>query len=149
MMPPVRRLFLARARVDMRKSYDGLAALVLGRFGQDPHSGDGFVFVGRDRRRLKILFWDGDGFWIYMKRLARGTFSLPQPALAPTSQEILLLDNATWGALLAGATIDIKGRSKRYQRPMTGLNESAHKIGVCSPTLPASVAPPSNKPVEN
>ena len=114
MAPALQRLFLARASVDMRKSYDGLASLVLGQLGRDPLSGEGFVFVGRDRRRLKVLVWDGDGFWIFMKRLARGRFVLPVPATSADGREAVRLDAASWGALLEGVAVDVRRRSPRY-----------------------------------
>jgi transposase len=71
--------------VDMRKSYDGLHALVSEALGCDPLSGDLFVFVGRDRRRAKVLLWDGTGLCIYAKRLEQGRFGAPwrAPAGAP------------------------------------------------------------------
>jgi transposase len=54
---PIRRIFLARAVVDMRKSFDSLIDLVQHHLAHDPHGGDAFVFVGRDRRRLKVLIY--------------------------------------------------------------------------------------------
>lgn len=120
MVPMPQRLFLARAVVDMRKSYDGLAALVLGQLGRDPLSGDGFVFVGRDRRRLKLLVWDGDGFWLFMKRLARGRYILPEVALGADAPDTVVLDAASWGALLAGVTVTVRRRSPRYRHVALG-----------------------------
>lgn len=70
------RIFLARAPADMRKGFDGLAALVRERLGKDPLSGDAFVFVGSRRTMLKILLWDVSGFWLASKRLERGTFAV-------------------------------------------------------------------------
>lgn len=70
------RIYLARAPMDMRKGFDGLAAAVRERLGQDPLSGDAFVFVGRRRNLLKILLWDISGFWVAAKRLERGTFAV-------------------------------------------------------------------------
>lgn len=116
MAPSVQRLFLARAAVDMRKSFDGLSSLVIGQLERDPLNGDGYLFVGRDRKRLKLLVWDGDGFWLFMKRLAKGRFVLPQPALGKTSTETLTLDAASWGALLAGVEMTVRRRSPRYER---------------------------------
>jgi transposase len=123
MAPAVQRLFLARAVVDMRKSYDGLAALTLGQLGKDPMSGDGFLFIGRDRRRLKLLVWDEDGFWLFMKRLAKGRFVLPVQHLGRDATESLQLDAASWGALLAGVSIHIRRRSPRYVRNTSGNAE--------------------------
>lgn len=63
------------APVDLRKGFDGLAALVTGTLGRDPLSGDLFVFVNRGRQRAKVLLWDGTGLCIYAKRLERGRFA--------------------------------------------------------------------------
>ena len=117
MIPAIRSLYLARAVVDMRKSYDGLAAMVMGQLNRDPTSGEAFVFVGRDRRRLKILLWDGDGFWIFMKRLSRGTFTLPMPHLQRDHHEVMILDAMQWQALLEGVSVRVERRSPRYKDP--------------------------------
>lgn len=63
--------------VDMRKSFDGLAAVVTERLGRDPLCGDLFVFVGRNRKRAKVLHWDGTGLCVWAKRLERGSFTAP------------------------------------------------------------------------
>lgn len=105
----VQRLFIARARVDMRKSFDTLAGLVRGQLGQDPLSGAVFVFVGKTRNRLKVLFWDGDGFWLCAKRRSRGTFALPFPLLAPDSPEVINVSVAQWASLLEGLVVVTRG----------------------------------------
>ncbi len=61
--------------VDMRKSFDGLWAVVRDELGRDPMSGDLFLFTGRNRRRAKVLLWDGTGVCIYAKRLEQGRFT--------------------------------------------------------------------------
>lgn len=61
--------------VDMRKGFDGLSGLVERELGRDPLSGDLFLFVNRDRRRAKVLLWDGTGLCIYSKRLEQGRFA--------------------------------------------------------------------------
>lgn len=71
------RIFLCRHPVDLRKSYDTLTALAANVLHEDPLSGAFFVFLNRGRNRIKILYWDRDGFAIWMKRLERGTFPLP------------------------------------------------------------------------
>lgn len=60
---------------DMRKGFDGLSALVKQGLGRDPLGGDLFVFASRDRRRAKVLLWDGTGLCVYAKRLERGRFA--------------------------------------------------------------------------
>lgn len=124
-VPGVRRIYLARAVTDMRRSFDGLAGMVLGQLERDPLSGDAFVFIGRDRRRLKALGWDGDGFWLCAKRLARGRFALPEPALARDARTALELDAAAWGALLAGVSMTVQRRSPRWTRAGGGATAVA------------------------
>jgi transposase len=62
--------------VDMRKGFDGLAAVVEQHLGRSPVSGDLFLFVSRDRVRAKVLLWDGTGLCVLAKRLERGRFTL-------------------------------------------------------------------------
>jgi transposase len=77
LLPPGTQVFLARQPTDMRKSFPGLVALTEAVLRKDPTSGHLFVFVNRRRHLLKILHWDGSGFWIWFRRLERGTFQLP------------------------------------------------------------------------
>jgi transposase len=63
--------------VDMRKSYDSLSVLVSSGLERDVLCGDCFLFVGKDRRRAKVLLWDGTGLCLYQKRLEQGRFSAP------------------------------------------------------------------------
>lgn len=60
--------------VDMRKGFNGLSGLVRNYLNQDPTTGDVFVFLNKPRTHIKLLYWDGDGFVIFYKRLERGTF---------------------------------------------------------------------------
>lgn len=73
----VERVYLACGATDLRKSIDGLAALVQQAFALDPFAPALFVFCNRPRDKVKILHWAGDGFWLYYKRLERGTFRWP------------------------------------------------------------------------
>jgi len=63
------------APTDLRKGFDGLSALVSQGLGQDPLSGDCYLFVNAPRKRAKVLLWDGTGLCIYAKRLERGRFA--------------------------------------------------------------------------
>jgi transposase len=69
------RVFAYAAAADMRKSYEGLSALVRQELGRDPLSGDLYLFCNRRRHRAKVLHWDGTGLCIYMKRLEKGRFA--------------------------------------------------------------------------
>lgn len=71
------QVWLVPGATDMRKSIDGLTAIVTYAIHQNPLSQQLFVFCSRDRSRLKILFWDQNGFWLFYKRLERGRFRWP------------------------------------------------------------------------
>jgi len=72
------RVYLAAGATDMRKQIDGLAALVADVLEQDPFSESLFVFCNRARDKLKILFWQRNGFWLWYRRLERERFCWPQ-----------------------------------------------------------------------
>lgn len=72
------RVFLAAGATDMRQSFNGLSGLVRSRLGANPLSGDLFVFCNKTRTRLKILYFDTSGLWVFAKRLERGTFAWPR-----------------------------------------------------------------------
>ena len=94
---PTQRIFLARAVVDMRKSFDSLTSLVRNQLGKDPFAGDAFVFVGKGRDRVKILVWDGTGLVLTYKRLETGQFSWPQ-----IRDGVMRLSRAQFEALFEG-----------------------------------------------
>ena len=72
------RIYLCLEPTDMRKSFDTLAALVREQLQGDPLSGTWFVFRGKQGNRLKILYWDRDGYALWHKRLEQGTFEFPK-----------------------------------------------------------------------
>ncbi len=72
---PNTKVFLCSQAVDMRYSFDALSGLVTSHFGMNPVCGHIFVFFSRTRDRMKLLFWNSDGFALYYKRLERGTYS--------------------------------------------------------------------------
>jgi len=78
----VNRVYLACGSTDMRKAIDGLAVLVQEGFGLDPFAPALFVFCNRQRDKLKILYWEHNGFWLYYRRLERGRFQWPADANA-------------------------------------------------------------------
>lgn len=77
-LSPATRVFVALGPMDLRQSFNGLSAWVKNQLQADPVSGHLFVFTNRRRNRLKILYWDGSGLWVCIKRLEKGTFSWPQ-----------------------------------------------------------------------
>jgi transposase len=72
------KIYVAVEPCDMRKSFEGLAALTATALHQDVRNGAPFVFSNERRNRLKILYWDGTGIWVMAKRLEKGTFSWPE-----------------------------------------------------------------------
>ncbi len=72
------RIWLAFEPVDMRLSFDGLAGRVAHGLQRDPYSGECFVFRGKTGGKLKVLQWDGLGFWIHYRRLEKASFVWPQ-----------------------------------------------------------------------
>ena len=101
-------VYLACGNTDMRKSINGLSAIVEGSFGLDPFDEALFVFCNRKRDRLKILEWDGDGFWLYFKRLEKGRFRWPNDGDSDT----MTLTSEELSILLGGAKIELKLRRK-------------------------------------
>lgn len=99
-----KQVYLACGYTDMRKSINGLMAIVEGSFRLDPFSEALFVFCNRNRDRLKILQWDGDGFWLHFKRLEKGRFRWPQPG----SEATMTLSAEELHILLGGAKVEQK-----------------------------------------
>jgi transposase len=119
------RVFLCTLPTDMRKSFDGLAALVTQHLGADPLGGDLFVFRGKRGDRLKLLYWDEDGYAIWYKRLEEGTFAFP-PADATrlkAGEHGLTIRPAELAMLLDGVDLAHIKRRKRYQRPQAETTE--------------------------
>ena len=113
-LPASVRVYLCLSACDMRKSFDGLHALVRDYLELDAFAGHLFVFASRRRDRVKILYWDRDGFAVWSKRLEEGTYAVPLAESAGergreiTAQEL--------GALLSGIDLQHATRRKRYER---------------------------------
>jgi transposase len=107
------RIYLCTGPTDMRKGFDTLAAVVKDFLGQDPLSGHLFLFVGRGKDRLKILYWDADGFAVWYKRLEEGTFRLPPANAQQASVELKASELAM---LLEGIDLRSLKRTKRFAR---------------------------------
>lgn len=114
---PAQRIFLARAVVDMRKSFDSLTSLVKNQLGKDPFAGDVFVFVGKHRNRVKVLVWEVSGFWVCAKRLEKGAFAVPRPLLEKDATSVLPLSPAEVHLLLEGIDVHAATYKRHYHRP--------------------------------
>lgn len=99
-LPVGTRVWLAAGLTDMRRGFDGLAALVQSALTQDPFSGHVFVFRGKRGDIIKLLWWNGQGMCLFAKRLEKGRFIWPQAdsgsvSLTP-AQLSMLLEGIDW-----------------------------------------------------
>lgn len=108
---PAVRIFVHRFDTDMRKSFDGLSAIVRNAFSQQVLSGDYFVFFNRTGDRCKILLWERDGFVVWAKRLERGSVQRP---IAEGDHAAIEIDATTLALILGGVDLDSAKRRKRY-----------------------------------
>ncbi len=106
------RFWLYRKPTDMRKSFDGLAALVRHALGEDPLDGALYTFVNRRRTLMKVLYFEGDGYCVWSKRLERGQFQVRWEA-----PEKLALDPTAWRFIVEGIDLGSMRRLKRYRHP--------------------------------
>jgi transposase len=108
------KVYLAVQPVDMRKSFNGLSAVVAEHLNEDPCRGALYVFTNKRRNRIKILFWDGTGLWVAAKRLEQGRFSWPKPS--ESSQTRISLTPEALSMLTDG--IDLKAATMKpwYER---------------------------------
>jgi transposase len=112
-LPASVRVYLCLTACDMRKSFDSLAALVRSEMELDPLGGHLYVFWSRRKDRVKILYWDRDGFAVWAKRLEEGTYALPFCESGEARREITAQELA---ALLSGIDLNQAKRRKRYNR---------------------------------
>lgn len=105
---------------DMRKGFDGLSGIVRAEFPADPLDGSLFLFFNRRRDRLKILHWDGDGYWLYYRLLEAGTFEALE-----SDETYVQIDATQLAMLLGGASLKSVRRRKRYRPPAAEESASA------------------------
>lgn len=97
----------------MRRSFDGLQGMVTSVMGMDALAGHLFVFTNRQRDRIKVLYWDRDGFAIWSKRLEEGTYAMP---FGKAKEARCELSAQELSALLSGIDLTSAKRRKRYRR---------------------------------
>lgn len=110
-IPPGARIWLAAGVTDLRRGFDGLAALVQTQLAEDPFSGQLFIFRGRRGDLLKVLWHDGDGMCLFAKRLERARFVWPRASsgsVALTSAQLsMLLEGIDWRQPRRTATLSM------------------------------------------
>ena len=122
-IPSTVPIFLHTRPTDMRKGFDGLSGIVREAFGADPLDGSLFLFVNRRRDRLKILHFDGSGFWLYYKRLEAGTFEV-----LACDDPCIELDTTQLAMLLGGVSlVSAEKRRQRYRRPDRVITTSCNR----------------------
>lgn len=100
-LPPQTRVFLFVDPVDFRNGIDGLAGLCRSRLQQNPMSGGVFLFINRRRNAMKLLAYDGQGFWLCQKRLSQGKVKCwPRPGetLSAPQAQVLLYNGDPFGS---------------------------------------------------
>jgi transposase len=110
---PAPAIFLHTDATDMRKSFTGLCGLIRGVFGDDPADGSLFLFVNKRRDRIKALWWDGDGFVLWYKRLEQGTFEVVS---ARNGAKRVRIDSTQLAMILGGVRLESVRRRKRFSR---------------------------------
>ena len=113
-LPASVRVYLCLTACDMRKSFDGLHALVREHLELDALAGHLFVFTSRRRDRVKILYWDRDGFAVWSKRLEEGTYAVPFGDSAEERRREITTQEL--GFLLSGIDLKQATQRKRYRR---------------------------------
>ena len=108
------RIYVYVPAADLRKSFDGLTGLVRSAFQAEPRDGSWFLFFNKRRDRLKILAWEPDGFFIWYKQLAAGTFESLRGTRATEVADTLELTAPELTLLLSGVSLATAQRRKRF-----------------------------------
>jgi transposase len=122
-LPPSVQIFVSTEPADMRRSFDGLSAMVEEVLERCPYSGHLFVFRNRRGDRVKILYWDRSGFCLWYKRLEKGVFRFPS-----SEAGYVEMDATDLALILEGIDLRDARRQKRFQRPVS-LAKRVYKSG--------------------
>ena len=114
MIPSGVEIYVALEPIDMRLSFDRLSGIAKEQIGYEARSGALFVFFGRRRDALKVLFFDGTGMCIFYKRLDRGTFKVPE--VTSTNAQHIEVDDVALEALLDGIDVSQAAPAERPRR---------------------------------
>ena len=107
------RIYVATGATDMRLSFDGLYALVVGRLEQDPQTGHLFLFANKRRDRMKILFFDGSSLWVCARRMEQGRLHWPS-----SEEGRMQLSREEFALLIGGIDLSATRKRKWYRRPL-------------------------------
>lgn len=107
MIRGVRRMFLYQGFCDMHRSFDRLAYMVRKELGEDPLTGDVYIFLNKNQRMMKCLYWDSDGYALWYKQLEKGRFIRPK-------NDNKELDELAWAHLLSDVEVKIIKKQSRY-----------------------------------
>jgi transposase len=120
------RVYVAAEPTDLRKSFDGLSALVSQRFGADPLCGHLFVFRNRRGDQMRVLFWDRTGYMIVAKKLARGRFHLARDL--PKGATHVEVEAAELSLMLEGLDLSRAVRRKRWRPGVRKIGASKQSL---------------------
>jgi transposase len=104
MLPASVRILVCTVPQDMRRSFDALALVTQQLLGENPQSGALYVFVGKRASRVKVLWWDRNGYCLLYKRLHRALFRIP--SAQANAGPVVQIDGAALGELLAGVAVE-------------------------------------------
>mgnify|MGYP001548938407 CR=1 FL=1 len=108
------KIYVYTAVTDMRNGINGLSGIVRSEFGADPTDGSLFIFINRRRDRMKLLHFDGGGFWLYYRVLEAGTF---QELKHPNQSRYLVIDGTQLAMLLSGVSLMASHRRRKRYSP--------------------------------
>lgn len=115
-LSPNTKIMVCTKPADMRRSFDGLLGLISSHFNADPYSGALFLFRSRRGDTIKMIWWDLDGFAIFAKRLAVGTFRFPDVKFVDGKYEPVEIQRADLLLLLEGIDTDSVRRLRRFRK---------------------------------